>query len=57
MMIDLCQCILDGRIMHDDWKTRVIESIFKGRGDVMNCGSCRRVKLQEYVVKTVGRVL
>ena len=31
--------------------------IFKGKGDVMSCGSYRRVKLLEHVIKIVERVL
>ena len=31
--------------------------IFKGKGDVMNCGSYRRVKLQEHGMKIIERVL
>ena len=31
--------------------------IFKGKGDVMNCGSYRGVKLQEHGMKIIERVL
>ena len=39
VMMDLCQRILDGRRMPDEWKTSVIEPIFTGKDDVMSCGS------------------
>ena len=39
MMMDLCQHVLDGRIMPNEWKTRVNVPIFKGKDDVMSCGS------------------
>ena len=57
VMMKQCQCILDGRGMSDNWKTNGIVPIFKGKGDVMNCGSYRRVKLLEHVMKIDERVL
>ena len=41
VMMELCQHVLDGRGMPDEWKTSVIVPIFKGKGDVMSCGSYR----------------
>ena len=38
-------------------KTSVIVPIFKGKGDVMSCVSCRGVKLLEHAMKIVKRVL
>ena len=35
-MVELCQCVLDGRAMPDEGKTEVIVPIFKGKGDVMS---------------------
>ena len=35
----------------------MIVSIFKGKGDVMSCGSYREVELLEHVMKIVERVL
>ena len=53
VMIGLCQRVLDGRGMPDEWKTSVIVLIFKGKGDVMSCGSYRGVKLLEHAMKNV----
>ena len=39
VMMELCQNVLDGRGMPDECKTSVIVPIFKGKGDVMSCGS------------------
>ena len=50
-------CIGWGRGMPDEWKTSVIVPIFKGKGDVMSCGSYRGVKLLEHAMKIVERVL
>ena len=57
VMMELCQNVLDGRGMPDDWKTSVIVPIFKGKGDVMSCGSYRGVKPLEHAMKIVERVL
>ena len=57
VMMELCQRVLDGRGMPDEWKTSVIVAIFKGKGDVMSCGSHRGVKLLEHAMKIVERVL
>ena len=57
VMMELCQRELDGRKMPDEWKTSVIVPIFKGKGDVMSCGSYREAKLLEHAMKIVERAL
>ena len=47
----------DGKGIPDEWKTTNVEPIFKGKGDAMNCGSYREVKLLEHGIKTSERVL
>ena len=37
VMMELCQHVLYGRGMPDEWKTSMIVPIFKGKGDVMSC--------------------
>ena len=43
--------------MPEDWATSVIIPIFKGKGDILNCGKNRGVKLLEHVMKIVEKVL
>ena len=57
VMVELCQRELDGRGMPEEWKTRVVVSFFKGKGDVMSCGTYGGVKLREHAMKIVERVL
>ena len=57
VMIELCQRVLDGRGKPDEWKTSVIVPIFKGKDDVVSCGSYRGVKLPEHPMKFVERIL
>ena len=52
----LCQRILGGEDAPEESKTSVFP-VFKGKGDVMDCGAFREVKLLEHVMKTVERVL
>ena len=57
VIMQLCQDVLDGRGMPDEWSLSVLVPIFKGKGDAMNCGSYRGVKLLEHAMKIVERVL
>ena len=45
VMVELCQGVLDGTGMLDDWVPSVVVPIFKGKGDAMNCMAYRGVKL------------
>ena len=54
-MKKLCQRVLDGKGMPEEWQTSVVVPIFKGKGDVMNCGAYRGVKLLEHAMKIVER--
>ena len=57
VMLQLCQQVLDGKGIPGEWKTSVVVRIFKGKGDVMNCGLCRGVKLLVHGMKIVQRLL
>ena len=57
VMVELCQCILDGKGMPDEWQTSVLVPIFKGKGDVRNCNTNRGVKLLEHATKIIEIVL
>ena len=57
VMKKLCQRVLDGEGMPEEWKTSAVVPIFKGKGDVMDCGAYRGVKLLEHAMKIVERVL
>ena len=57
VLMELCQRILDGKGMSADWATCVAIPICKGKGDIMDCGMCRGVKLPEHAMKIVENVL
>ena len=56
VMVELCQGVLDGRGMPDDWALSVVP-IFKGKGDAMSYMAYRGVKLVEHAIKIVEKVL
>ena len=57
IMKKLCQRVLDGEGMPEEWVTSVVIPIFKGKGYVIDCGAYRGVKLLEHAMKIVERVL
>ena len=52
----LCQRILDGEDVQEEWKTSVVVPIFKGKGDVVDCGAYSEVKLLERAMETMETV-
>ena len=57
VILQLSHRVLDGKRIPDKWKTNVVVPIFQGKGDVMNCGLYRGVKLLEHGKKIIERVL
>ena len=43
--------------MLEEWKTSVAVPILQRKGDVMDCGAYREVKLLEHAMKIVEKVL
>ena len=52
-LMESCHNIQDGKGMPANWATSVAISIFKGKGDIVNCGMYRGVKLLEHAMKIV----
>jgi len=40
----------------EDWKSSVVLPIYKGKGDPMECGSYRGIKLLEHAMKVVEMI-
>jgi len=55
-LLDLCNGIAKESCIPEDWKSSVILPIYKGKGDPMNCGSYREIKLLEHATKVVERI-
>ena len=55
-ILDLCDGIVKERSIPEDWKSSVVLPIYKGKGDPMECGSYRGIKLLEHAMKVVERI-
>lgn len=56
-VVDVCNAVIrDGRIP-EDWSKSWLTTVYKGKGDVMDCGSHRGIKLLEHAMKILERVL
>ena len=47
--------VTQGRIP-GDWKSSILLPVFKGKGDPMECGSYRAIKLLQHAMKVIERV-
>ena len=57
MVTDVCHAVVrDGRIPND-WKKSWMVPVYKGKGDALECGSYRGVKLLDHVMKVLERVI
>jgi len=60
-MVDLCNAIVqEGKVTDDwctDWCTSWIVSVYKGKGDAMDCGLYRGIKLFEHALKVFERFM
>jgi len=52
-ILDLCNGIVEDGCIPEDWKSSVVLPIYKGKGDPIECGSYRGIKLLEHVMKVV----
>src|SRR5664279_1828423 len=54
---DVCNAVVkEGRIP-DDWSKSCMMNVYKGKGDALECGSYRGIKLLEHVMKILERVI
>jgi len=55
-ILDLCNGIVKEGCIPEDCKSSVVLPIYKGKGDPMECGSYREIKLLEHATKVVERI-
>ena len=55
-ILDLCNGIVKEGGIPEDWKSSVVLPIYKGKGDPMESGSYRGIKLLEHAMKVVERI-
>jgi hypothetical protein len=54
---DVCNAVMNEGRMPDDWKKSLIVNVYKGKGDALECGSYRGIKLLDHVMKVFERVI
>ena len=57
VLTEICNRVLAGENMPDEWRYSVLVPLYKGKGDTRDCGAYRGVKLLEHGMKIVERVL
>ena len=57
VLTSICNSILHGENMPQDWKDSLMVPLYKGKGDARECGSYRGVKLLEHGMKVLERIL
>jgi len=55
-ILDLCNGILKESCISEDWKSSVVLPIYKWKGDPVDYGSYRGIKLMERAMKVVERI-
>jgi len=55
-ILDLCNGIAKEGSIRGDWKSSVVLPIYKGKGDPMECGSYRGIKLLEHAMEAVEKI-
>ena len=54
---DVCNAVVrDGKVP-EDWNKSWMVNVYKGKGDALECGSYRGIKLLEHVLKILVRVI
>ena len=54
---DLCNNIVQEGEIPSDWRKSWIVNVYKGKGDALECGSYRGIKLLDHVMKVLERVI
>jgi len=55
-LTSLCNLIVAQGRIPDDWKSSILLLVFKGKGDPMECGSYRAIKLLKHAMKVIDCV-
>ena len=55
-LTSLCNLIVAQGRIPDDWRSSILLPVFKGKGDPMECGCYRAIKLLEHAMKVIERV-
>ena len=56
-LASICNSILHGENMLQDWRGSLLVPLYKGKGDARECRSDRGMKLLEHGMKVLERIL
>jgi len=56
LCVCVCACIGKEGHIPEDWQSSIVLPIYKGKGDPMDYGSYRGIKLLEHAMKVVERI-
>ena len=56
-MTDICNLVASSGKIPTDWTLSTLIPIYKGKGDPLECGSYRAIKLLEHGMKVLERVM
>ena len=56
-LTEVCNAVIRDGGIPEDWKKSWMTAVYKGKGDAMDCGSYRGIKLLEHAMKIMERVL
>ena len=54
---DLMQKIWEGEQIPNAWRSSILVPIYKGKGDIQNCGNYRGIKLMSHTMKVWERII
>ena len=56
-VMDICNAVVKDGVVPEDWKRSLMVSVYKGKGDALECGSYRGIKLMDHVLKVLERLV
>ena len=56
-LVNFFNRLLRGEKMPDEWRKSVLISLYKGKGDIKNCGNYRGIKLMSHTIKFWERII
>ena len=56
-LVNFFNRLLGGEKMPDEWRRSVLVPLYKGKGDIKECGKYRGIKLMSYTMKLWERII
>ena len=56
-LVNFLNRLLRGEKMPDEWRKSVLVTLYKGKGDIKECGNYRGIKLMSHTIKLWERII